>query len=179
MRQGAVRASVVDDDMEYESCPWCGIETEKLDGPVHRYLESSPGCWAKYGELLAREYQDSAYMRVHGLTVDAYALQHPGKEGPQTISSVYVHLASLYSYFELGRPVSELPETKKEMTKYKKQFIWLEPPQDLKAITVEDILASNSAAEHCAKVGDWAEYIYQQWRPHHLKIATVLAVKTP
>jgi len=57
---------------------------QKADGPAHAYMLSSPGCWAAYGELLAREYSDSAYRRLHRLSVDAYALQHPGIDTPQS-----------------------------------------------------------------------------------------------
>jgi len=41
-------------------CPGCGGTFPLLGGPVHRYMESSPGCWAAYGVVLAREYSDPA-----------------------------------------------------------------------------------------------------------------------
>jgi len=91
-------------NMEYETCIGCGLKSEKGDGVTHQYLESSARCWAKYGELLAREYENSRYMSVHDLTVDAYALQHPGTK----ISSAYVHLASLYGYFITGMNIEKL-----------------------------------------------------------------------
>ncbi|MEM7345712.1 MAG: DUF5946 family protein [Chloroflexota bacterium] len=162
--------------MVAETCIGCALKTEKVDGPTHRYLGSSPGCWAKYGELLAKEYQHYQYMSVHNLTVDAYSLQHPGTENPQTISSANVHLASLYSYFELGKPVNELATLKKMMTNYKGQFTWLIPPDDQKAITVAGVLTAETAAEHCDLVEQWATYIFQQWKPHHPTIAKLLAI---
>ena len=39
-----------------EPCSGCGARFPRTEGPVHPYMESSPGCWAAYGELLAREY---------------------------------------------------------------------------------------------------------------------------
>lgn len=39
-------------------CPGCGLMTAVQDGPTHPYVVSSPGCWAIYGEVLAREYQN-------------------------------------------------------------------------------------------------------------------------
>ena len=71
-------------------------------GPTHRYMESLPGCWAIYGEVLAREYSDLAYAAVHRLTVDAYAVQHPGQPSPQSIQSVGVHLLRLCLILEHG-----------------------------------------------------------------------------
>ena len=160
--------------MANELCSWCGVKTYKSEGATHRYLESSAGCWALYGKLLAREYENSEYMSVHGLTVDAYALQHPGKEGPQTINSAYIHLASLYSYFELGWPINELPNIKKEIAQQKNDFIWLEPPENLKLITVADILKAETAEEHCAYVKKWAMYIFEKWKVHHPTVAAIL-----
>src|SRR5436190_1879442 len=37
-------------------CIGCGVLTPDADGPTHPYLGASPGCWAVYGEVLAREY---------------------------------------------------------------------------------------------------------------------------
>ena len=152
------------------------MQTDKCDGPVHRYLASSPGCWARFGELLVREYENPQYMAVHGLTVDAYALQHPGQESPQTISSAHVHLGSLYSYFELGKPITQLPQIKQELTRFKSRFTWLTPPDDMALITVADVLLATSAAEHCAAVEKWAAYLYERWAVHHPTIARVVAL---
>lgn len=76
-------------------CFSCGALVKDIDGPVHRYMDSSPGCWATFGEVLAREYSAVNYGLNHRLTVDAYALQHPGKHSPQSIQSIAVHLVSL------------------------------------------------------------------------------------
>lgn len=81
--------------MDVERCPGCGVELPAFAGPVHRYMESSPSCWVAYGEVLARECSDPALMAAHRLTVDAYAVQHPGRPSPQSIQSVALHLISL------------------------------------------------------------------------------------
>ncbi len=157
-----------------EICPGCSLYTEPTDGPVHKYLESSPACWSKFGEILAREYENFEYMSVHGLTVDAYALQHPGQEGPQTTNSAYVHLGSLYSYFVLGNPVGELSNVKQDLTKHKSAFRWLKPPERMDKITVADVLQASSASEHKTVVIKWAAYIFEQWADHHSTIAELL-----
>ena len=162
--------------MQTEKCIACGLETERINGPVHKYLISSPGCWAKFGEILVREYENYEYMSVHALTVDTYTLQHPGTENPQTINSANVHLASLYSYFELGKPISELSKVKQDLEKYKDQFVWLEPPGDVSEITVASILKSESPSEHRESVVNWATYIYEKWETHHSRIASLLSL---
>ena len=60
------------------------------DGPTHPYYGCSPACWARYGEVLAREFQDPAYFGLHQLTVDAYAVQHPGsRSGARSNRSLF------------------------------------------------------------------------------------------
>lgn len=56
---------------QLSKCFSCGAMVEDIDGPVHRYMASSPGCWAAYGIVLAREYSDVMFARNHRLTVDA------------------------------------------------------------------------------------------------------------
>jgi hypothetical protein len=50
------------------------------------------------------EYGPLDYPDVHRLTVDTYAVQHPGRPTPQTIQSVTVHLISLSCVLERGSP---------------------------------------------------------------------------
>lgn len=74
--------------MSLSPCPGCGVRLPESDGPVHAYLESSPACWAAYGQVLAREYGTPALMDVHRLSVDACAVQHPGGHSRQAIRTV-------------------------------------------------------------------------------------------
>ena len=83
-----------------EPCPGCGTLVPDTDGPTHPYIGASPGCWAIYGEVLAREYGEYAYPPVHRLTVDA--AQHPGVPSQGSVRSVALHLISLYLILERG-----------------------------------------------------------------------------
>src|SRR3954463_4903355 len=87
---------------ELEPCPGCGRLYPGSDGPTHAYIGASPGCWARYGELLALEYGDARLMRWHRLTADAYAAQHPGWPERRSAQSVHVPLAGLYLTLERG-----------------------------------------------------------------------------
>ena len=77
------------------ACPGCGLDLPEHDGPTHAYIGASPACWALYGELLAREYGELRYPPSHRLTVDVYAIQHPGGGERRAIQSVAVHLMAL------------------------------------------------------------------------------------
>ena len=150
--------------MALTTCFSCGANTKNIDGATHKYLLSTPGCWAMYGEVLAREYSDFAYMAVHDLTVDAYALQHPGKSSPQTISSLTIHLASLYAYFKFDCPAGELSKIKALVVRHKDEFMWLDPPSDLGHLTISDILLAENATQHCKRVNQWAEAVFERWQ---------------
>jgi hypothetical protein len=84
------------------TCIGCGGRFADLDGPVHEYMESSPGCWAAFGNVLARECEDRSLFPVHRLSVDAYAVQHPGGSSRKAIQSVGMHLSRLCMVFERG-----------------------------------------------------------------------------
>ncbi len=84
-------------------CHGCGALVKDLPGGPHKYIGASAGCWGVFGEVLAREYGEFAYPDpTHRLTVDTYAVQHPGKPGRQAIQSVNVHLMGLYLVLEQG-----------------------------------------------------------------------------
>ena len=83
------------------ACPGCGGDFGDDDGPVHRYMTSSPGCWRGFGELLAADYASAERMRFHQVVVDAYAAQHPGDGGvAQQVQSVGLHLMTLCLFLE-------------------------------------------------------------------------------
>jgi hypothetical protein len=83
-------------------CPGCGALLPVEDGPTHPYMSSSPAGWARYGEVLAREFGDPRYFAWHQLTVDAYAAQHPGVAERRAIQSVGLHLMTLCMVIEDG-----------------------------------------------------------------------------
>lgn len=148
-------------------CFSCGGVFPDIDGPVHRYMKSSPGCWAIYGEVLAREYSDYAYAKVHRLTVDAYAAQHPGSQDRQSIQSVGVHLVRLCLFLEHGLVEERANDAMLEAGKNKHNFFYLEPPESFGSITTADIYKAQSAQVHNKFVRDWAESVWDAWSIHH------------
>ncbi len=134
---------------------------------MHRYLESSPGCWAVYGEVLAREYQQPAYFQAHKLTVDAYAVQHPGQPSPQSIQSVAVHLIRLCLLLERGLDMERANAAMLSATSQKTKYHWLPPPGSRGEITAADVHRTASAAEHIARVRAWAASAWTAWSEHY------------
>lgn len=157
-----------------EKCPECGAVTEKCDGPTHAYMTSSPGCWKVFGDVLAKEYSDQEYWKVHRLTVDSYACQHGG-DTSRAIQSVNVHLCALYLAIERKLPFAAFsPQMKKVITKFKSQFVALDPPDWQGVMKVTDVSKAKDAAEHCLLVQKWAEEVWQAWEHEHRRVKSMM-----
>jgi len=150
-------------------CPGCGVVLPGVDGPTHDYMESSPACWAVYGEVLAREYSDITYRAVHRLTVDTYAVQHPGGDSPQAIQSVAAHLVSMYLMLELGYSSSRATTMLKAAVEAGR-FEWLARPAHPGEVTVAHVAQASTAMEHIERVHEWAMSVWNAWSAHHAQV---------
>ena len=148
-------------------CIGCGALVPTIEGPTHRYMESSPGCWQVYGEVLSREYADPSFGALHRLTVDSYAVQHPGRPSVQTIQSVCLHLVSLHLVLERGLAASYATRVMGTLTRAKERFVWLSPPASLGAVTVADVAGATEPSQHEERVRAWAESAWSAWAKHH------------
>jgi hypothetical protein len=162
--------------MKLLPCVGCGALFPDIEGATHRYMESSTGCWATYGEVLVREYSSPAYFEIHRLTVDAYAVQHPGQPSPQSIKSVGYHLVRLCLLLERGLKMEQANDAMLNITKTKEHFTWLTPPSSLGSITVADVYAASTAEEHKQLVRLWAVSVWAAWSRHHPIIYDWLAI---
>ncbi|MFN3727405.1 MAG: DUF5946 family protein [Allosphingosinicella sp.] len=153
-----------------EICPGCDATLPPVVGSAHPYIGSSPSCWAAYGDLLAREYGDAELMKVHRLTVDAYAAQHPGVPGRRSTQSVWVHLGGLYLTLERGLSGDFARRVIGRMTDDAERLVWLEPPVHRGTFRVTDILAAEGPGAHEAAVLRWSEEVWRSWAPHHRTI---------
>lgn len=157
-------------------CVGCGALVPDTDGPTHRYIGASPGCWQAYGELLARGYvldvEGTRYGPPHRLVVDTYAAQHPGVPGKQSSQSVAAHLFILCLVLERGvdpafatRAITQFVEKHKG-----RGLTWMEPPPSLGELTVLDVMSASSAKDHNNRVMRWTESVWQAWKPHQSKV---------
>ena len=152
-----------------EVCGDCGVALAQRPGPTHPYFGASPSCWALYGDVLAREYGNPLYMKVHRLTVDAYAAQHPGKPERRSIQSVWVHLAGLHLILEKGISHDFARRVIGAMTERSDSLSWLDPPARYN-FTVADVARVGGAAEHAAAVRRWAEDVWASSSDHHGRV---------
>jgi hypothetical protein len=154
-------------DKAARPCAGCGALVPVTDGPTHPYIGASSGCWAIYGEVLAREYGEYAYPPVHRLTVDAYAAQHPGVPSRRSIRSVAIHLISLHLILERGYEPEGATAAIRDVLARGHDLVWLDPPASPGAITVLDVVGARDLAEHAERVGGWAGSVWEAWEAHH------------
>ena len=133
-------------------------------------MESSPGCWSVYGEVLAREYSDRAYAAAHRPTVDAFAVQHPGQPAAQSIQSAGVHLVRLCLILENGFSDAAAGNAMEVIASRKAMLRWLAPPRSMGSITAVDVWRASGANEHVKAVCDWARSAWQAWAEHHEQV---------
>lgn len=148
-----------------EPCAGCGASYPKSDGPTHPYIGASAGCWAVYGEVLAREYGEFAYPPIHRLTVDAYATQHPGTPSRRSIQSVAIHLISLHLVLERGLEARAATEAIGRAVR-RGGFVWLEPPASRGELAILDVRDAVDLPDHVRRVESWARSVWSAWSFH-------------
>ncbi len=149
-----------------ERCVGCSAEFDAIEGPIHRYMTSSPACWSCYGELLGVFAIEPRLTESRIYCVDAYAVQHPGTPNPQAIQSVAVHLLNMYGYLVRGLPVAP-----PRLAGHKGAFRWLNPPAKAATRTVRDMPIAGDAGALAAASRAWVEATWAAWAEYHAQIA--------
>jgi len=149
-------------------CYGCGALVDNTEGQPHKYIGASQGCWDLYCQILAKEFGEYNYPELtHRLTVDTYAIQHPGKPFRQSIQSVNGHLVSLFFIFIKSLSGKEATKKIGEILAKEPKFEWLEPPVPNGQKTVIDVLTATNQEEHKKKVREWAADVWSFWYTKH------------
>jgi Family of unknown function (DUF5946) len=152
------------------ACIGCGGFVPDQEGPTHRYMLASPGCWEAYTTLLPNALGRAPVPDLFGaLTVDAYAVQHPGTPNPQAIQSVWVHLVTLQLALEGGWPIARLVAIRRVGADSSAGLTWLDPPPSMGPVTAIDAASADPAAVGDV-VRDWVEGAWAAWSIHHAAV---------
>ena len=148
-------------------CIGCGGLVPDIDGPSHRYMLASPGCWAAYGGLLGGALAGVEIPEPFGsLTVDAYAVQHPGVPNPQATQSVWVHLVALHLALDERWPSSQLVRIRRFGADRSADLRWLTPPTSMGPVTAIDI-AESAPGKAADGVRAWVQGAWAAWNDQH------------
>jgi Family of unknown function (DUF5946) len=155
-----------------EVCPGCGAVLPAIpNGATHRYMESSPACWAAFAALGTTE-KPLEGMLFDALIVDAFAVHHPGTPGDQSTQSVAIHLMVLYGVLERGfKPEQALwlrqrPGRPSRTPKHER-FHWLTPPDLHSSLTVSAVAAGATPRERSELAEAWIKEVWGLWKPSH------------
>ena len=129
-------------------------------------LASAVECKEHFDEILAKEFSDYRYARIHRLTVDTYSLQHPD---PYMISakSFAAHLAGMCCAMEhendpdLMRALQQWLNGKREDLEKPAQL------EELGELTIAHILDADDGAEHERRVREWAADVWSAYDAYH------------
>jgi len=153
-----------------EACVGCGALLARIDGPTHRYMTSSPACWAAFTTLGALQ-PPPVNTPFGALLVDAYAVQHPGTPSNQTINSVAIHLMVLYGVLVRGDApdqaleLRQRPGRRTRVPKHER-FHWLTPPSFGSVLTVADVLHADESARPRVMEA-WVRAVWSVWAQVH------------
>lgn len=137
---------------------------------IHPYMTSSPGCWERFGLILAEQY-NPARMPFHQLTVDAYAASHPGLPGstakdPRSIQSVAIHLMTLCLFVEHDTDPVHGPKLHRLMVE-RPAFTQLAAPDFAERLNVSDMTLGASDELAREQAWAWARDVWDAHRANH------------
>ena len=151
-----IRSIIITDTDPPACCSRCGAPLP----------DGAEGCRTAFYAILAREFSDPAYGAVNLLTVDAHALQHPEDHGVKNNAFHLLRLCWLLEYG--GDPrLGKGPHWLQRHFEGDVDVPALDPPIQRGAVTVVDVLDTDTPQEHSSQVRRWAESVWEAWRDHH------------
>ena len=128
--------------------------------------EGKAGCLKIFEEILAREFSDYRYGRIHRLTVDAYSLQHPN-EYMRSGKSFAAHLTGMCAALEGEDALT----TNQVVQKWLSTNPHVEKPANIPerrgSLNITYIHGAADADEHVGRVREWAGGVWGAWSEHH------------
>ena len=144
-----------DKNMSDDVCEDCGAVV----------AEGKAGCLKVFEEILAREFSDYRYGRIHRLTVDAYSLQHPD-EYMRSGKSFAAHLTGMCAALESEDALS----TNQVVQRWLSTNPQIEKPAHIPerrgGLTITYIHGAADAEEHVKRVREWARDVWGAWSAH-------------
>ncbi len=128
--------------------------------------EGKAGCLKIFEEILAREFSDYRFGKIHRLTVDAYSLQHP-EAYMRSGKSFAAHLTGMCAALEYEDNLAVNQTMQKWLSKNPKVDKPARIPEQKGNLTIIYIHNATDAEEHTKRVREWARDVWGAWAEHH------------
>jgi predicted SnoaL-like aldol condensation-catalyzing enzyme len=137
-------------------CESCGAAVAGLDG-----------CRPLLDELIAREFGDYRYARMHRLTVDTYALQHP-EHYMRSAKSFVAHLTGMCAAMETGDAAAINRSVQQWLNGPKAIERPLDVPRGQRGdLTIVHVHEATTPDDYLRRVQEWARSTWSAWASHH------------
>jgi hypothetical protein len=168
-------------------CPGCGALFPEHDGPTHRYIGASAGCWALFSWSVANGGTDVTELieqsripdssvsvpahndapLIESLWGDAYGVQHHGGNSPQAVQSVAVHLLDLHGIIsgKTTRPGWAIERALRVRGVFQK----LSPPTLGSALTFRHLFPGGGVGTPATR-SQYVVSVYESWMALHRSI---------
>src|SRR5688500_8864179 len=131
--------------MNSDTCEDCGAVV----------AEGKSGCLKLFEEILAREFSDFRYGKIHRLTVDSYSLQHP-EQYMRSGKSFVAHLTGMCAAVEHEEAVAINHVLQAWLSTNPKIDKPGQIPRQRGSLTIDYIYRAVDADEHIERVREWA-----------------------
>lgn len=157
------------------ACAGCGALVPNIDGPVHKYVPSAPGCWKTFGQVQADEALRFRYPPAHRIVVDAYMAQHPGDGSDRRDrQSVFVHLVGLYAVLVLEMSPERSTNVFRRLLHDRDDFPHLRRTGDPGSLTVMHVVGARDLDDYDSRAREWGRAVLESWPQHHELIRAAL-----
>lgn len=141
---------------ELQPCDGCGLRVEG----------GTAGCQAFFDELIARDFSNALYFRVHRLMVDVYSLQHPARYC-KSVKSLAAHLCGLYGILESDASRAVGDEAFRRWLDGKVDLEKPELPSFRGELTIESVRDASDPGTYARAVERWARSTWDAYAPLH------------
>jgi hypothetical protein len=128
--------------------------------------EGKVGCLKIFEEILAREFSDYRYGKIHRLTVDTYSLQHPHRY-MRSGKSFAAHLTGMCAALEYEDTLAINQAVQKWLSTNPRIDKPAKIPELRGNLTIAYIHDASDAEEHTKRVREWARDVWGSWSEHY------------
>ena len=139
-----------------EVCEDCGVKV----------AQGKAGCLKLFEDILAREFSDYRYGKIHRLTVDSYSLQHP-HEYMRSAKSFAAHLTGMCAAIESEEAFVVNGIVQKWLSSNPNVEKPVQLPEHRGNLTIKYIHEAADVDDHINRVREWAREVWNAWSIHH------------